>query len=384
MNGIEQLVELLHKHAADVDTNARFPVEALTALRTTGYLGLLVPREFGGMGQGLAELTDVARQLAGACLSTAMIWAMHCQQVDVIVRHARSPLRESLLRRIAAGEVYLGSITTEAGKGGYLLTAHAAVTNSGGMLQIDRAAPVVTGGAHADGFLITMRASAEARNDEVSLIYADRGDLDIEQSRTWETLGMRGTESVALKLRGRVGSENLVGRPGGFREAATDSMVPIGHLAWSACWLGAAQAVFSALIRQIVSGSAQNIRVDISSPLTQERIARIRLDLELVGAYLSMVQREIGTARAGDGRLNNPAIQIHLNTLKIAASELTFQAIDRMMQLAGLANGYRNRASVPIERVFRDLRSAALNYGNDRLLAANGLLSLADRRVTLI
>jgi acyl-CoA dehydrogenase len=37
-----------------------------------------------------------------------------------------------------------------------------------------------------------------------------------------------------------------------------------------------------------------------------------------------------------------------------------------------------------LERAFRDLRSAALNYANDRLLRANGILQLTDREVQLI
>lgn len=383
MSDIDELVAVLTAHAADVDTQARFPVEGLAALRASGHLGLLVPREYGGQGQDLADLVRVAHRLAGGCLSTAMTWAMHCQQVDLVVRHARSPLREKLLPRIAAGEVYLASITTGPGKGGHLLTAHDALTEQDGRLRIDRRAPVVTGGAHADGFLITMRAGGDRRDDEVSLIYADRADLTIEQTGGWQTLGMRGTESVALRVRGSVAADNLVGTPGGFREAAADSMIPTGHLAWSACWLGAAHGAFSALIRQIASGSRRG-GPDVSSPLVQERVARIRLDLELVSAYLTRVREEVSAVRARDGRLDVPAVQIHLNSLKIAASELTFRAADRMVQLAGLTGGYHTDAPVPVERTFRDLRSAALNYANDRLLTANGTLSLVDRRVTLI
>ncbi|CAM5508683.1 hypothetical protein SANTM175S_06022 [Streptomyces antimycoticus] len=64
-------------------------------------------------------------------------------------------------------------------------------------------------------------------------------------------------------------------------------------------------------------------------------------------------------------------MQIHLNSLKTAASELTYQAVDRMVQLAGLAVGYGADSPVPLERTLRDLRSAALNYSNDRLWTAN-------------
>jgi acyl-CoA dehydrogenase len=75
--------------------------------------------------------------------------------------------------------------------------------------------------------------------------------------------------------------------------------------------------------------------------------------------------------------------QIHLNTIKVVAAERTFSAVDRMVQLAGMSLGYRRDAAIPLERVFRDLRSASLNYSNDRLLIATGGLTVMDRGVRL-
>ncbi|MPY57522.1 acyl-CoA dehydrogenase family protein [Streptomyces spongiae] len=383
MEKADALVSLLAENAAKVDAEAEFPVENLCALRESGYLGLLVPTEYGGMGRGLDDMVEVARSLSTGCLSTAMIWAMHCQQTDVLVRHADAGLRAELLPRVAAGEVYLASITTDTNKGGHLLAAQDSLAHRGELLTLHRDAPVVTGGVHADGFLITMRAHQEAREHEVTLVYANRKDLSVQQTHEWRTLGMRGTHSVGLRLSGQVPAHHIVGAPGRFREVAADSMVPTGHLGWSACWLGAAQGAFSRLVRKLAA-SAHKGGTDLSSPLVQERVARIRLDLELVSAYLSKVREEVSALRESGRRLDAPSVQIHLNTLKLAASELTFQAADRMVQLAGLSTGYSGDSPIPLERVFRDLRSAALNYANDRLLTANGALSMLDRAVTLV
>ncbi|MER7145005.1 acyl-CoA dehydrogenase family protein [Streptomyces xanthochromogenes] len=380
---VAEVVAVLAAHAADVDARSRFPVESFAQLRRRGYLGLLVPAEYGGMGGGLTELTALAQQFAGGCLSTAMSWAMHCQQTDLVVRHATPELRARLLPRIAAGEVYLASVTTESSKGGHLLSAHDALRGADGY-SLDREAPVVTGGMHADGFLITMRDGPDAAEHEVTLVYADSADLKIEQTAVWQTMGMRGTDSVGVRLVGRVAPDCVVGERGKFRQVAADSMVPVGHLAWSACWLGAARAVFGQLVRRIAAPRQKSGGPDVNSPLVQERVARIRLDLELVSAYLGKVTEEVGQIRARGGRLDMPAVQIHLNTLKLAASELTFRAADRMVQLAGLAAGYGTDSPLPLERTFRDLRSAALNYSNDRLWTANGTLSWADRAVSLL
>ncbi|MEU0028427.1 acyl-CoA dehydrogenase family protein [Streptomyces sp. NPDC006335] len=378
------LVELIRRNAAEADRTGTFPVENLTALKNSGLMGLLVPKEQGGREASLAEFTDIAQQLAGACLSTAMIWAMHCQQVDILRRHAHRELAARLLPRIAAGEVYLASVTTENGKGGLLTAAQDPLRTDGTRsLSFERDAPVVTGGRHADGFLITLRARPDANAREVSLVYADRSELKAEETGDWEALGMRATESIGLRLSGQVPRTNLIGDPGQFTEVAVDSMIPLAHLGWSACWLGAARGVFAQLVSWLREPTRRG-GPDLHSDLVKERLARVRFDLELVHAYLQRATEEVTAVRASGQSVTATPVQLHLNTLKLAASELCFAAVDRMVQLAGLSGGYSSRAPLPLERVFRDLRSAALNYANDRLWTVNGGLLMLDRDVTLL
>lgn len=381
VEALEKVLPVVREHAAEVDREARFPVENLQALRDSGLLGLLVPTAYGGMGGGLADLVEVAQLLAADCLSTGMIWAMHCQQVDPLVRHANDTLRDRVLPLIAQGRVYLASVTTEPGKGGHLLTAVAALGADQEGLTLDRQAPIVTGGEVADGFLVTMRSSAEATENRVSLVYADREQLRLEPSGGWDTLGMRATASVGLHLSGHVPRWQVVGEEGDFRAVALDSLVPLGHIGWAACWLGTAKGALSALVNVLRSRSPAS--VDLRSDLLNERLARIRMDLELVSAYLHRVCEEITAQRESGRSLDVPAIHIHLNTLKVTAAELTFRAVDQMVQLAGLSLGYRRDAALPLERCFRDLRSASLNYANDRLLTATGAMTVMDRAVRL-
>ncbi|MFJ8823129.1 acyl-CoA dehydrogenase family protein [Streptomyces sp. NPDC102467] len=385
---LARLVEVLAEHADAADHTAAFPEESVDALRRAGYLGFLVPTEHGGMGRDLAGLVETAQALAGGCLSTAMIWVMHCQQVDVLVRHADADLLDRLLPAVARGELYLASVTTGPVTGGHLLTAAEPLrrvtgddaSEADGDLWLERTAPVVTGGSRAEGFLVTMRAAQDAGRHSVSLVYADRSALTVESTGRWNTLGMRGTDSGPLRLRGSVPADQIVGTPGGFRRVATDSMIPLAHLGWSACWLGAARGALRGLLAWLRDSSAH----DTSSPLVRERIARVRLELELVSAYLERMRERVDEVRAAGGSLDSPATQIQLNTLKLAASELSFSAVDRMVQLAGLSAGYSAESPLRLERAFRDLRSAALNYANDRLLTANGSLALLDRKVGLL
>ncbi|ATL86819.1 acyl-CoA/acyl-ACP dehydrogenase [Streptomyces samsunensis] len=375
------VVNVLRKYAAEVDDRARFPVESFAALRETGLLGLVVPAEYGGGDAGLDAYVDVAQVLGGGCLSTALAWIMHCQQTDAIARFGGPELRERVLPRVARGELYIASVTTERGKGGHLLSAEAPLSVRDGRLRIERDAPVVTGASVAEGFLITMRESADLPARAVSLVYADREALSVTETGEWDTLGMRGTQSLGVRLSGEVAADQVVGGPGGFREVAVESVIPMAHLGWSACWLGAARAALSELVTGVRGPGRRG--PDTDSELVRERLARIRIDLELTSGYLHRVQQEVSAARAENRSLGETVVQIHLNTLKVAASELTYQAADRMMQFAGLAAGYSKTSPLPVERTFRDLRAASLNYANDRLLTATGSLMLLDRSVVL-
>lgn len=379
---VAAVLPVLREHAEEIDEHATFPTAGLDALARSGLLGLLVPAEHGGLGGGLTDLVSVAGELATCCMSTALVWAMHCQQTDSLTRFATPSLAEHVLPRIAAGEVYLASVTTEPGKGGHLLTGVAPLERTGDGLRLDRDAPVVTGGLHANGFLITMRASNEATAAQLTLVYADRDQLDLVRAADWDTLGMRGTESVGLTISGTVPATQIVGEPGGFRTVAVESMAPVGHLGWAACWLGTARGAFADLVSWLRSDKRSR-GIDLSSELVAERLARIRMDLELVAAYLGRVTDEVTGLRAAGKSLSGTDTQIHLNTLKVTAAELTFRAVDRMVQLAGLTAGYRRDSPLALERRFRDLRSASLNYADDRLLTSTGALVMMDRAVRL-
>ncbi|KFZ82027.1 acyl-CoA dehydrogenase [Amycolatopsis sp. MJM2582] len=374
-----EVVPVLREHARAIDETAEFPAEQLAALRRSGLMGLLVPREFGGLGGGLTDLARTSVELGGACVSTAMIWAMHCQQVAAIVAHGGRELREDLLPRIAAGEVYLASVTSERGKGGHLLTAEAPLTPSGPRLAIHRDAPIVTGGAVADGFLVTMRKGPDAGYDDVSLVYADRAELEVTVGRgSWNPMGMRGTHSVPLTLAGEVAPRNVVGRPGEFREVAIRTFVPAGHIGWAACWLGGARGALAAVL-EMIRGPRTRGQFDPASELLRRRLATARLDLDAMAALLGQVIRDAETASDPEA----VPVQLRLNGLKVFAAERALAVVDGMIELTGLRHGYMRGSSIPLERVFRDLRASSLNYANDRLLDANGALALFDRDVTL-
>ncbi|MGA5821169.1 acyl-CoA dehydrogenase family protein [Kitasatospora sp. NPDC094028] len=371
------VARVAEEHLARTERDALFPEHALTELRRTGLLGLLVPTADGGLGGTVADLVDVTLRLGRTDMSLAMIFAMHCQQSEALVRYARSPLREKLMARLAAGELYLASVTTEAGKGGHLFKSYAPLRGTDERLEIDRTAPIVTGGTHADGFLITMLSPHATADHQVSLVYADRTQLTVEASGRWDPMGMRSSHSLPMKLTGEIPGDQVIGEHGAFHRIAQSVFGPLAHLGWSAAWLGTAAGAMSRVVRLLRDPTARK-RFDLGSELLLTRLSRARQRLDTVHALLRRTQELV--ERQTD--LSAPNSQLLLNALKITAAEECHAAVDDLVDAVGLRHGYLKDSPTGLEKALRDLRSAALNYGNDRLHLADGQLCLLDPDVT--
>ncbi|MDG4795551.1 acyl-CoA dehydrogenase family protein [Micromonospora sp. WMMD1082] len=370
---VAEVVEVAARHATECDRDARFPVEALAAMRATGLLGLMVPAEHGGAGGDLADLVAVSGRLSRTCMSVGMIFTMHCQQVAAIVGDSGA-LRERLLPRIARGELYLASVTTEAATGGHLLSSGTALPGDGVVLHVDRFAPVVTGGQYADAFLVTMQAPDATSPTQLSLLYAERDQLRITVKGGWNPMGMRATHSAPLHLRGDLPVGQVIGEHGGFRDIAVRTFAPMAHLGWAACWLGTADGALSRVVTLL---RAERSRRNLDSELLLHRLSRVRQRLDTVHALVSHTVAVLNATADP----TSVGVQLLANTVKLTASEQCPAAVDDLVELLGMRHGYLRDSDLALERALRDLRSAPLNYSNDRLHAADGALVLMDREV---
>ncbi|MFD4791835.1 acyl-CoA dehydrogenase family protein, partial [Streptomyces sp. NPDC058459] len=116
----------------------------------------------------------------------------------------------------------------------------------------------------------------------------------------------------------------------------------------------------------------------LDSELLLTRLARVRHRLEAVAALLA---HTLDTITHED--VSRPRVQLLVNGLKVTASEECHSAVQELVDAVGLRHGYLRDSPVALERALRDLRSASLNFSNDRLLLADGKLTLLDAEVRL-
>lgn len=365
---------VLPRWAAVVDRENRFPEESVAALRDAGLVGFFIPPALGGIGGDMGTYRQIAEQLGRECLSTALIWVMHAHQTAVIVDH-RSPGHEPYLREIAGAGKLLASVTSEYGKGGDVLRADAPLKRDGSRVIVRRRAPVVSYGAQAGFFLITMRSGEDRPATDVSLVLVRPEDGAVSVTGTWEAMGQHGTASVPMDFDVTVDAHRIVGAS--FREVALKTLVPAAQAGWTAAWYGAAKGALTRFVRDQRQSRTRNLNSD----LFITRIAELRLKLDLIESLLLRVTERMDKLRSQNAPMasyEDPGYNILVNNLKIAGSRLAFEVADGLIELAGMSAGYLRSDASGLERIFRDLRSAALMYGNDRLLQANGRLVLVE------
>jgi acyl-CoA dehydrogenase len=365
--------------ASLVDRDARFPREALIGIRDAGLLGALVPRALGGLGSSLSDVARMTELLARDCSSTGMIFAMHQIQVACLVRHAAdSPWFSRYLAEIGSGRELLASVTSEIGVGGDLRSSVAAVTPREATLSLEKKAPTVSYGEHADALLITARRSADAPKNDQVLVLVRKGDYALEPAGEWNTLGMRGTCSPGFTVRASFDREQIV--LADFADIAQLTMVPVSHLLWSAVWLGIAA---DALARAHGFVRAEAKRSPGTVPPGALRLAEASALLDTLRARCAAVLAEYEALCAnpdGLAGLGHVAWAAKINGLKVSASELAVDIVTRALMIIGIA-GYREDGELSVARHLRDVFSAKLMINNDRIYANNAALLLVQKEL---
>src|SRR5437016_476298 len=69
--------------AAQIDQEGSYPRESLKAVADAGLMGLLMPKEYGGPGEGILTFAMVLEELAQGCASTAMVYCMHASTLPI-------------------------------------------------------------------------------------------------------------------------------------------------------------------------------------------------------------------------------------------------------------------------------------------------------------
>ncbi len=361
----DEVLARFHERAPGYDRENRFFYEDFEEMRDAGYLTIAVPKELGGGGMNLAEVSRQQRRLAYYAPATAVAINMHLYWTGLAADVWRSGDRslEWLLRGAVNGEIYaaghaesgndipvlLSSAKAERVEGGYRFT---------GPKSFGSLTPVWTFlGVHG-------MDTSDPNAPKVVHAFMPRTAQGYTIRETWDTLGMRATRSDDTLLEGVFVPDQYIARVVPAGAAGVDLFV-LGIFAWAL--LGFA-SVYSAIAQRALDLTLQNVNSKKSMALSgsmahhpeiQHGVAEMVMDLEMMAAYLEKTVQEWS-----DGVDHGANWVIKIVGTKYTVVEAAWRVVDSALDLTGGAGIFKKNE---LERLFRDARLGRIHPANSAL-----------------
>jgi len=333
--------------AITTDADARFPREGLEALGKAGFYGLTVPKEHGGMGEGLRTMCAVLDQIAQRCPSTAMIYKMHLAAISTYV--AAGERIADILRAVADGKHLSTLAWSEVGSRSqfWAPVSRAQANGAGVVLSADKS--FVTSAGEADGYVVSTQW-AQAESPMQSMLYlVTKEDDGLSVGSPWNGIGMRGNASSPMKLEGvHVDDSRALSEEAKGMDAMLGIVLPWFMLGNAAISVGICETAVRATQAHLVSTTFENSGSKLSDlPNLRARLAEMRIETDRARAHLVAVISSVENP--------GPTTQLLVLESKSAAAEAAVKVTEIGMRACGGAAFGRK---VGLERQFRDARAS--------------------------
>ena len=352
-----RLADRFAETAGEHDRENTFPAENWPVMADEGYLALLVPAELGGFDASPAEFFLAQERLAQGCASTALAVDMHhttCAGFRAQWRATGDPRAERFLRAAATGEVVLASCTSEAGYGGALEDCATTAERVDGGFRLSGRKIFFTESEVATHFTTCARFEHPTLGPQMLFFNGVPVETPgLRLVRTWDTLGMRATQSNDLELEDAfVPDETLFhAYPVGHLDGGIGlSVMSLNVPSFGAIALGVATAGLEWARTAVLKRGRQG------DPEVQHSFARMEILLESARAVLHRHAHELVVFDRA-AALTVEEVYARGNLAKYVACENAIAIMDSVMEIAG-GQGYHRR--FPVERLYRDVRAGAI------------------------
>lgn len=353
LNRVKEITnEVVAVHAEQVDRDAIWPEQGLRTLLQGGLGGLVIPKKYGGMGQGLLMLGRVCELLGKECASTGICYGMHCVAASVISVNATKFHRDAFLAPICDGKHLTSLSLSEAGTGVYFYlpqTALHAVDPDHYAITGEKV--FVTNGGYADSYVVSVVAGArEAPLGQFSCVVVPKRTPGISWGNVWNGIGMRGNSSRSMSLRDvRVPRANLLGREGDQIWYIFNVVTPYFLVAIAATYLGIAASALEEARMHVMHRSHAHTGELARAPLVQHRFG-------VLWGMLERARRLIyGAAASFDA--GEPDALVAIMASKAEIGDCAVAIVNEAMTLTG-GRGYSNGSK--LSRHLRDVRAVHL------------------------
>jgi butyryl-CoA dehydrogenase len=361
-------------YATDLEHKDEFPEAIVEGMKEMGLFGLMIPEEYGGLGESLLTYALVVEQVARGWMSVSGVINTHFILAYMIMHHGTEEQKQNYLPRMATGELRGGFSMSEPGCGSDVSAIKTKAVQDGDEFVIDGSKMWLTNGARA-GLVATLVKTDEGadsvyKNMTTFLVekepgFGKQGGLTIPGKI--DKMGYKGVETTEMVFEGhRVPASSVLGGDAGRGRGFYQMMdgVEVGRVNVAARACGISIRAFELAIQYSQQRTTFGKQIADHQAIAF-KLAEMATKVE--AAHLMMVN----AARLKDqGKRND----VEAGMAKYLASEYCFEVTTESFRIHG---GYGYSKEYEIERLFREAPFLLIGEGTSEIqktIISRGLL----------
>ena len=341
--------------ALEFDESQEFPTEIFKKLGELGYLGIVMPPEYGGSGLGYMEYAIVVEEVARGCPAMALGVAAHnglC--TSHIFRFSSDELKQKYVPRLASGETLGAWGLTEPGAGSDASGTATTAVRDGDNWILNGSKNFITHGNVGDIAVVMAVTDPTKGNKGISAFAIDKSMDGYYASKKENKVGMRCSDTASLTFDNvRVPGSHLIGNEGeGFLQAL--QILDGGRISIAALSVGLAQGAFEAAMKYSTEREQFKKRLADMQAI-QFKLARMSMEVQ--------ASRDL-TYKAAALRDKGQPFGREASQAKLFASEVAVRTSEDAVQIHG---GYGYIKEYPVEKYWRDSKLLTIGEGTSEI-----------------
>lgn len=357
-------VEQIKPFASEWDQKGIFPKQALNQMGELGFMGMLIPEQWGGSETGNLAYVLALEEIAAADGATSTIMSVHNSVGCVpILKFGTEEQKERYLKPLAQGEMIGAFALTEPHTGSDAAAIKTRAVKEGDDYILNGAKQFITSGHNAGVIIVFAVTDPSAGKKGMSAFLVPRESAGYEVIRVEEKLGLHASDTCQIALTDvRLHKSMMLGKEGDGLKIALSNLEG-GRIGIAAQAVGLARAALEEATQYAKE------RVAFGKPIFEQQAISFRLASMAteIHAARQMVHYAARLKEAGQPCLTEASMA------KLFSSEMTERVCSQALQIFG---GYGYLKDFPIERIYRDARICQIYEGTSdiqRLVIARSL-----------
>ncbi|HVE62206.1 MAG TPA: acyl-CoA dehydrogenase family protein [Mycobacteriales bacterium] len=361
--------------ATELEHKDEFPDAIVEGMKEMGLFGLMIPEEYGGLGESLLIYALVVEEIARGWMSVSGVINTHFMVAYMLRQHGTEEQKQHFLPRMATGEIRGAYSMSEPGCGSDVAAIKTKAVRDGDDYVIDGQKMWLTNGARAAvvATLVKTDEGAESVHKNMTTFLIEKepgfgttGGITIPPKI--EKMGYKGVETTEMVLEGhRVPASAVLGGTGGLGRGFYQMMdsIEVGRVNVAARGCGVALRAF-----ELAIAYAQQ-RETFGKPIGQHQAVQFKL-AEMATKVEAAHQMMVMAARKKDSGERN---DIESGMAKLLASEYCAEVVTDSFRIHG---GYGYSKEYEIERLYREAPMLLIGEGTaeiQKMIIGKGLLA---------